>query len=170
MTIADTIEESVSEYKEILKTTIKSYDASKGFLQTKEPKRLRELYGVQMEEYTKSKDTIKDNKEFVEKIMKELEECKSLLIETEKMIEDKIIVLNKANIGTLEGLARGAINKNQIPLDEHGETVMEQPYNEWEEINRAGGKNSSKRNKTKRKKYTAKNGNKSKNRRLKRTA
>jgi len=158
MTIADTIEESVSEYKEILKTTIKSYNASKGFLQTKEPKRLRELYGVQMEEYTKSKDIIKDNKEFVEKIMKELEECKSLLIENEKMIEDKIIVLNKAKIGTLEGLSREAINKNKTPLDEHGETVIEQLYNELVEINsRAGGKNSSKRNKTKRKKYTKKN-------------
>jgi hypothetical protein len=167
MTIADTIEESVSKYKEILKTTIKSYDASKGFLQNKEPKRLRELYGVQMEEYTKSKDIIKDNKEFVEKIMKELEECKSLLIENEKMIEDKIIVLNKAKIGTLEGLSREAINKNKIPLDEHAQTVMEQPYNELAEI---GGKNSSKRNKTKRKTHKVKKSNKSKNRRLKRTA
>jgi hypothetical protein len=151
MTIAENIEKSVSEYKKILKTAIKSYDASKGFSLTKEPKRLRELYGVQMEEYTKSKDSIKDNKEFVEKIIKELEECKSLLIENEKMIEDKIIVLNKAKIGTLEGLSREAINKNKIPLDEHAQTVMEQPYNELAEINRAGGKNSSKRNKTKRK-------------------
>ena len=151
MTIAENIEKSVSEYKKILKTAIKSYDASKGFLLTKEPKSLRELYGVQMEEYTKSKDIIKDNKEFVEKIIKELEECKSLLIENEKMIEDKIIVLNKAKIGTLEGLSREAINKNKIPLDEHAQTVMEQPYNELAEINRAGGKNSSKRNKTKRK-------------------
>ena len=87
-----------------------------------------------------------------------------------KGIEDKIIVLNKAKIGTLEGLSREAINKNKIPLDEHAQTVMEQPYNELAEINRVGGKNSSKRNKTKRKKYTAKNGNKSKNRHLKRKA
>lgn len=87
-----------------------------------------------------------------------------------KIFEDRKKLLNNGTIGTLHGRVREEINKKNIPIDEHGETVMNQDYDEKSEINLDGGKNSSKRNKTKRNKYTAKKSNKSNNRRLKRTA
>ena len=165
------IENSISVFKKELNENIEDINLRMEISKKStliDPCSIREDYNELMLQLIDDEDEIKLGKDRLDTNIKELEECKSLLIETEKLIEERKNFLNKINIGTLEGRCREEINKNQVPMDEHGETVMNQYYDEYKEINRVGGKNSSKRNKTKRKKYTTKNGNKSKNRRLKR--
>ena len=163
-----TIAQSISDYKKSLNYKIEALNKGSKSLKNVSPTRIRETYDPRMEIYTNAEVENENSKVLLETNIKELEECKSLLEEIGKIFKERKNRVNKGKIGTLEGLAREEINKKNIPIHEYGETVMDQDYDEMEEINRVGGKNSSKRNKTKRKKYTVKNGNKSKNRRLKR--
>lgn len=47
--------------------------------------------------------------------------------------------INKSTVGTLEGLARDAIKRNEIvPEDEFVQNILEQPYDEGAALNRGG--------------------------------
>jgi hypothetical protein len=163
------IEQSISDYKKSLNYKIEALNKGSESLKDVSPTRIRETYDPRMEIYTNAELENENSKVLLETNIKELEECKSLLEEIGKIFKERKNRVNKGKIGTLEGLAREKINKKNIPIDEYGETVMDQDYDEKSEIKWNGGKNISKRNKTKRKKYTVKNyNNKSKNRRLKR--
>jgi hypothetical protein len=152
-----TIAQSISDYKKSLNYKIEALNKGSESLKNVSPTRIRETYDPRMEIYTNAEVENENSKVLLETNIKELEECKSLLEEIGKIFKDRKNRVNKGKIGTLEGLAREEINKKNIPIDEYGETVMDQDYDELEEIKWNGGKNIGKRNKTKRKKYTVKN-------------
>lgn len=70
-----------------------------------------------------------------------LNEIKNLINEFNELISDIQIYMNKAKIGTLEGLARDTIKKSRIvpPEDDIIQTsVLEQSYDETAATNRGG--------------------------------
>lgn len=94
---------------------------------------------------------INERKEEVEEAINNLEDGKELLEKISILIQNIKNIMNSYQIGTLQGLSRQAIKENNIVPNENDEVaqnVLNQPYNELEDINRnnsnVGGRKSRK--------------------------
>ena len=77
----------------------------------------------------------------VDDIIGNLKPIKSMIREHIDLMNEYTREINKMQIGTLEGLARGAIAQGRIVPKEGdiiAKSVLEQPYNESDVINRGG--------------------------------
>ncbi len=114
---------------------------------------------------------INEKKVYIDECINNLENWKNKLSEMEKIMKEVAKTANEGQVGTLHGLCRDFITKNEIPVGENEETVLNFPYDEKKEIekfkqliqnidvkeivNGVGGK----KNNTKRKNNKAKKGN-----------
>lgn len=174
------IERSISTYNKVLTTTLEKTKRIHSGYVCKNPEWLRKNYDRTIESIEEKTIEINESKDFINKCINNLENCKNSLSEIEKLTKEIIDASNKGRVGTLFGICKQTIKENKIPMNEIEETVFGFPYDEKDEIekfinsikniqvkevvNNVGGKNN-----TKRKNYRAKNVNnkKSKKRRLK---
>jgi len=93
---------------------------------------------------------INEAHEEVGELIQEFEECDMILEEMYDVIEEIKLTINRAQVGTLEGLSRQSIKDSGIVPDPDNvlqEAVLDQPYDESEEQLRRGGKGVSKKRK-----------------------
>ena len=157
------IQPGLSLYKEYLTERLELQSQLNDEIKKAPYAEIVEDYDKSMEKISKKEIEIQQIMQAFNKNIKTLEECKELSKKFVEVYSESKIILNNRKIGTLEEKAAYATKKHNMPLDEHGQTVIDLL------TNRVGGKNISKKSKTKRNKYTVKNFyNKTKNRRLKR--
>ena len=111
---------------------------------------IREHYDYVWETAITKQQEINQAHEEVGVLIQSFEECDMILKEMYDIIEEIKLTINKAQVGTLEGLSRQSIKDSGILSDPENvlqEAVLDQPYDESEEQLRRGGKGVSKKRK-----------------------
>jgi hypothetical protein len=131
------IKEDILEYKQHIEGVLEKFKVMKHDVKQANPslirKNLDKLWGDIIHKETETTVVIDKLNECV----KELNECKSIMGEINKILQVFKPVYNSATIGTLQGLTREAIKQHEIePDDDDGavEFVLEQNYHELEDI------------------------------------
>jgi hypothetical protein len=132
------------------------------------PDDIREHYDYTWQTSITKQREINQAHEEVGVLIQAFEECDMILEEMHDIIDEIKLIINRGQVGTLEGLSRQTIKDSgivRVPDNVLQEAVLDQPYNESEQRNRGGKGVSKKRrnivnNKTKRKrnKYLVKRG------------
>ena len=140
---------------ETLKQFKRNYDnASK--------EKIREHYDRIWQSVLTKQREINEAHEEVEALIQTLEECDIILEELYDIFEEIKLTINRAQVGTLEGLSRQSIKDSGIVPDPDNvlqAAVLDQPYDESEE-RRRGGKGFSKKRKKRANNHTKRKTNK----------
>jgi hypothetical protein len=162
------IEQSISDYNKVIDDAVEQMKVIHSKYVCAKPEDLREYYDRTREIIKKKTNEINEGKHNINECINNLKKCKKSIAELEKVIDKISKTSNSRRIGTLHGLCRQTIKENKISMDEIEKTVFDFPYDEQDEIKKQNGNSTGGKNKfSKRKKYTAKNGNnKSKKRRF----
>jgi len=124
---------------------------------------IREHYDYVWQTAITKQQEINQAHEEVGVLIQSFEECDMILKEMYDIIEEIKLTINKAQVGTLEGLSRQSIKDSGIVPDRENvlqEAVLDQPYNELEEQIRNGGKGVSKKRKNRVNNHTKRKRNK----------
>ena len=101
------------------------------------PAHIREQYDNIMHTLITKQQEIYAAHEEVDAEIQEFEECHMILEEMYKVSEDIKLIVNRGQVGTLEGMSRQTITESGIVPDNFLQAaVLDQPYNE----NRRGGR------------------------------
>jgi hypothetical protein len=145
--MSDSIEQSISKYNKEINDQLKQMNEIYGEYSGLSPEELRKSYNVMVAQFENQTTEMDKRKDYIQKCINGLEECKNSIVEIEKVLVKMSMIANDGRIGTLHGISRQTIKENQIGMDEIGETVFNFPYNERDEIKKnhksksSGGKN-----------------------------
>lgn len=124
------IQEVISNYnKSITSSLEKSKEILSGYA-CKNPEWFRENYDRIFENIERKTIEINEKQVYIDECINNLENCKNTLSEMEKIIKEIGKIANEGEVGTLHGLCRDFITKNEIPVGENEETVLNFPYDE----------------------------------------
>ena len=139
------------------------------------PEEIRKHYDYVWQTAITKQQEINQAHEEVGVLIQEFEECDMILEEMYDLLEEIKLTINRAQVGTLEGLSRQSIKDSCIVPDPENvlqEAVLDQPYNELEELrgdeelsryeeqSRNGGKGVSKKRKNRVNNHTKRKRNK----------
>lgn len=144
----------------------KSYDELiliENQIKTMDPSDVRQNYDKYWDIVNEKEIEYNEEKEHLDVAINNLEDGKELVDKISEIIQNIKTIINSLRVGTLQGITRQTIKENNIipePNDEIAKTILDQPYNELEDINRNKGGT-----KKYRKKYNRKRKSKSKSKR-----
>ena len=151
----------------------KSYDELRlieNQIKTMDPSDVRQNYDKYWDIINKKEIEINEEKEELEESINNLEDGKELVDKKSEIIQNIKTIVNSLRVGTLQGITRQTIKENNIvpePNDEIAQNVLDQPYNELEDINRNQSAGLNKRRKTNKRKTNKRKTNKRKTNKLK---
>jgi hypothetical protein len=96
----------------------------------KTPTIMRENYEDFFDIIERKTNEINEKKVYIDECINNLENWKNKLSEMEKIIKEFAKTANEGQVGTLHGLCRNFITKNEIHVGENEETVLNFPYDE----------------------------------------
>ena len=135
--MSEAIKEAISDDKKVINNSLEKLKAIISAYACQTPEKVREGYDRIFGIIEKKRTEINEKKVYIDESINDLIECKNILLEMEEVINQIGITSNEGRMGTLHGLCRELINKEQIPLDEIGETVIDFPYDEKKEIEKS---------------------------------
>jgi hypothetical protein len=129
-----TIEQSILNYNKVIVDSLEKLKVVHSIYVCVKPEDSRKHYDIMREIIKKKTIEINERKDYINKCINNLEECKKSIVEMEKVIEEISITSNSGMIGTLQGLCKQIIKEHNILMDEVEETVFYFPYDEKNEI------------------------------------
>ena len=151
-----TFTESNREYNRNLERYIRQYpikdqtaDAFIAELKSKSANQIRNEYDKQYTRIENVKNDLEESIKIIDDNIKKGNECKILLQKMIDKLDRAFTVINNKKVGELQGLTKQFVFKfpNLYELDELNEAVLNQPYNEDEELSKInGGKKYSRKN------------------------
>lgn len=108
-------------------------------IQQLDPSNVRKNYDKYWDIVNKKEIETNEEKEELDESINNLEDGKELLDKIGITIQNVKNIMNSFRVGTLQGISKQTTNNNNMtvnPGDEIGQNVMDQPYNELEDINR----------------------------------
>ena len=132
------IDKFTEEYINYITNNYNNLKKNQSLIKTISPSDIRgdDWYDYLFDELDKKEQENNEETESVDKAIKDLDNVKKMLNEIRTIIDDTKLFINKYQIGTLQGISRQAVykNENQITPDEIAQEVINQPYNEIEDI------------------------------------
>jgi hypothetical protein len=125
----------------------KSYDELsliENKIKTLDPSDVRQNYDNYWDLINKKEIEINEEKEELEESINNLEDGKELVDKKSEIIQNIKTIMNSLRVGTLQGITRQTIKEYNIvpePNDEIAQNVLDQPYDELEDINRNQNQN-----------------------------
>ena len=118
------IEESISNHNKVLVSVLEQLKEVNSKYACVDPEDLRNGYET-MHGIIETKITeINERKDYIKKCINDLEGCKKLIAEMEKVLKKISKTSNRGRVGTLQGLCKQTIKQNEIPMDEIEEMVF----------------------------------------------
>ena len=119
-------------------------------IKTLNPETVRKNFDVYWNVINNKSEETNNILEYINDSIKNLEDCKDLLLKIKDATDKAKQIMNSFKVGTLQGLTRQYLKeKNIIPSvnDETAQNVLAQSYNELEDLkrNKTGGRKSKKR-------------------------
>ena len=152
------------QYASNLRNTYDELKILESKIKTFSPSNIRNNYDKYWDIVDHKEIETKEEKEELEESINNLEDGKEMLEKISSTILNVKKIINSLRVGTLQGQSRQTLQNNDILTnsgDEIGQNVIDQPYNELEDINNnknssIGGKRSNKSRKYKKKKFIIK--------------
>ena len=142
---------SLRNYKEQLDEALAQVNNIPKIIEKLQPEKIRGYDRLWEIIQNKENESIQGMTDLDEGI-KIIENCKNILKDINQNIKETKKTLNSRIVGTLEGMARQAIAENSIPTKTYAQqSVLDQDYNELENIRSVGGFSKKRKNIKKRK-------------------
>jgi hypothetical protein len=124
------IEEAISNHNKVLVSVLEQLKEVNSKYACVNPEDVRKSYDV-MQDFIESRiSEINERKDYIKKCINDLQECKKLIAEMEKVLKKISKTSNRGRVGTLFALCKQTIKENEIPMDEIEKMVSDFPYDE----------------------------------------